>query len=165
MKVFTAIGSRVRAIGIALIHGMSDNREPWEESVLRNARNISRLIDEVGLERMGFAESGFERGVNDVDRVLAHLQHKVTQQVREILEDRENPYFNEALALVLDTGQLMAEIQGLDNFPTEARSEMSLVQWLSVRASVYTELTGNMKYDAMCHLPGVDITRPAAPGA
>ena len=158
-SVFTAVGSRIKAVALAAVHG---NRErPWEDGVLQNARNISRLIDEIGRERTKLASINDVQGLVEVDRVLSHLQHNITRQVREVLEDPKNPRFADALHYVLLADQQMARIKDLDGFSREVQAKIGPVEWLAMRAAVYTELTDGMKRDAMRYIPHIDIDQVA----
>ena len=155
-RVLTVIGTRIRDIAIAAIHGLH-REQPWEDGVLQNARNLSRLIDEIGRERTNLASINDTRGVVEVDRVLAHLQHNVTRQVREIVNDPKSPRFAEALRLVLLADEQTARIKGLGSFSREVQSKIDPLDWLSMRAAVYTELTDGMKRDATRYIPGFNI--------
>lgn len=155
-RAFTAIGTRIKDIAIAAVHGLH-REKPWEDGVLQNARNLSRLIDEIGRERTNLASINDTQGVVEVDRVLSHLQHNITRQVREIVNDPKSPRFAEALRFVLLADEQIARIKGLGSFSREIQSKIDPVDWLSMRAAVYTELTDGMKRDATRYIPSFNI--------
>ena len=158
MRALGTIGSGIgkmgrgvgRGIG-ALAGSMRRTRtESWEQRTIEDCRGIIGLVGEVIVERRHMVDANAPRlDVVEIDRALVFLQHSVVRRVRDMAVQPGHPLGEEAMALILEVGDLIADAQGAGDYLTHLRGQMSPLQWLGVRASAYASPTDATRPDAL----------------